>query len=76
MWYEDRWSGQTGYAVATSPTPQGPYTTVASTVNMAPGGGRIGDYDVFVDDDGTAYVVAGVFSSQSPPTPPRPPHSE
>jgi hypothetical protein len=56
MWYEDRWSGQRGYAVATSPTPGGPFTTVAASVIMA-GAGRIGDYDVFVDDDGTGYHV-------------------
>ena len=62
MWYEDRWSsgGQNpGYAVATSSQPQGPFSTVADTVHMAPGGGRIGDYDIFVDDDAqaTAYHV-------------------
>ena len=60
MWYEDRWSSggsNPGYAIATSPTPQGPFTTVADTVRMAPGGGRIGDYDVFVDEDGVAYHV-------------------
>ena len=59
MWYEDRWSSggsNPGYAIATSPTPQGPFTTVADTVRMAPGGGRIGDYDVFVDEDGVAMV--------------------
>ena len=57
MWYEDRWTNATnpGYAVATSATPQGPFTTIADTVRMAPGGGRIGDYDIFVDDDGSAY---------------------
>lgn len=56
MWYEDRWSGQTGYAVAISPDPAGPFKTVYNTVNVA-GPGRIGDYDLFVDDDGTAYHV-------------------
>jgi hypothetical protein len=58
MWYEDRWpSGkQDGYAVATSPNPWGPFTTVSNSVSMA-GSGRIGDYDVFVDEDGTAYHV-------------------
>jgi hypothetical protein len=54
MWYEDRWSGQTGYAVATSPVPQGPFTTIANTVKVQ-GIGRVGDYDLFVDDDGQAY---------------------
>jgi len=59
MWYEDRWTGGTnpGYAVATSATPGGPFTTISDSVRMSPGGGRIGDYDVFVDTDGAAYHV-------------------
>jgi hypothetical protein len=60
MWYEDRWSSggsNPGYAVATSATPQGPFSTIADTVRMAPGGGRIGDYDLFIDDDGVGYHV-------------------
>ena len=60
MWYEDRWSSggsNPGYAVATSATPEGPFTTIADTVLMKPGGGRIGDYDVFIDDDKVAYHV-------------------
>jgi hypothetical protein len=44
LWYEDRWSGQEGYAVATSVTPAGPFTTLHDTVLMS-GPGRIGDYD-------------------------------
>src|SRR5262249_13935740 len=56
MWYEDRWDGQTGYAIAESRTPEGPFVTVAGTVNLH-GSGRIGDFYVFVDDDGTAYHV-------------------
>ena len=59
MWYEDRWTNASnpGYAIATSTTPQGPFVTAADSVRMAPGGGRIGDYDLFVDDDGQAYHV-------------------
>ena len=59
MFYEDRWTGggsNPGYAVATARTPAGPFTTLADTVRFA-GIGRIGDYDVFVDDDGVAYHV-------------------
>jgi hypothetical protein len=58
MWYEDRWTGGTnpGYAVATATTPAGPFTTLADSVLLS-GSGRIGDYDVFVDDDGAAYHV-------------------
>lgn len=59
MYYEDRWSGgkgNPGYALATSATPFGPFVTVADTV-LLPGKGRVGDYDVFVDEDGTCYHV-------------------
>lgn len=56
MWYEDRWSGQSGYAVATAPTPIGPFVTLNNSVAV-PGNGRVGDYDIFVDDDGLAYHV-------------------
>ena len=44
MWYEDRWTGQQGYAVAVSATPIGPFMTLSNTVTMS-GPGRIGDYD-------------------------------
>ena len=52
MWYEDRWTSGTnpGYAVATSPTPAGPFETVAESV-VLPGKGRVGDYDTFIDPD-------------------------
>jgi len=60
MWYEDRWDGQTGYAIAESATPEGPFFTIADTVNLD-GPGRIGDFYVFVDDDGTAYHVRTGF---------------
>lgn len=54
MWYIDRWEGQTGYAIAEGPTPEGPFVTIADSVNLH-GAGRIGDFYVFIDDDGTAY---------------------
>jgi hypothetical protein len=59
MWYEDRWTeGKTnpGYALATSATPFGPFVTADDTV-VIPGQGRVGDYDLFVDEDGTCYHV-------------------
>jgi hypothetical protein len=56
MWYEDRWTGQEGYAVATAPTPAGPFTTIATSVVM-PGAGRVGDFALFIDDDGIAWHV-------------------
>jgi len=56
MWYEDRWAGQDGYAVAVSSTAAGPFVTVNDTVVMQ-GNGRVGDFALFVDDDGVAYHV-------------------
>ncbi|EDQ88893.1 uncharacterized protein MONBRDRAFT_26063 [Monosiga brevicollis MX1] len=61
MWYESRIiGGASMYAVAVSETPQGPFTTLTENVAMA-GSGRIGDYDIFVDDDGIAYHVRTGF---------------
>jgi len=60
MWYEDRGPGEEGYAVAVSPTPQGPFKTTHVNVTM-PGAGRVGDYNLFIDDDGTAYHVRTGF---------------
>lgn len=60
MWYENRGEGLSGYQVATSPTPQGPFRTVNASVNM-PGSGRIGDFNIFVDDDGRAFHVRTGF---------------
>ena len=60
MWYEDRGVGEHGYAVAVSPTPAGPFITTHTNVDM-PGRGRVGDFNIFVDDDGTAYHVRTGF---------------
>ena len=61
MWYEDRGSGESGYAVAQSPTPAGPFKTTHRNVAM-PGSGRIGDFNIFVDPaDGVAYHVRTGF---------------
>jgi beta-xylosidase len=61
MWYEDRWPGQTGFAIARASRPEGPFTTIADTVVMhgkgRPGEDATGDFDLFVDDDGSAYQV-------------------
>ena len=58
LWYEDRWSNGSnpGYAIASSPHPAGPFNTTHASV-VLPGKGRVGDYDLFVDRDGTAYHV-------------------
>jgi beta-xylosidase len=60
MWYEDRGTGETGYSVATSPTPQGPFRTSHINVTL-PGAGRIGDFSIFVDEDASAYHVRTGF---------------
>ena len=63
MWYEDRWSTghQRGYAIATSTTPEGSFTTVNNSVQMSTKD-KIGDFDIFVDDDKIAYHVRTGFS--------------
>ena len=56
-------AGQAGYAVATSKTPTGPFTTVVNSTKMA-GHGRsdgAGDFNILVDDDGAAYHVRDGF---------------
>ena len=56
MWFEDRPDAisSSGYAVATAPAPEGPFTTVASKVAVAD---VPGDFDLLVDDDGTCWHV-------------------
>ena len=56
MWYEDRPQAisSAGYAVAVSDAPEGPFRTVASRVAVAD---VPGDFDILVDDDGTAWHV-------------------
>ena len=52
-WYPTLWNGQ--YGVATSDTPQGPFVLHGANVRVsqpAPG-----DLGLFVDDDGTGYVI-------------------
>jgi len=60
MWYEDRGAAEDGYAVAVSGTPQGPFKTTHINITL-PGHGRVGDYNIFVDDDGKAYHVRTGF---------------
>lgn len=60
MWFEDRGSNLHGYAIATSTTPEGPFTTKYYNVTL-PGRGRVGDFDIFIDDDGSAYHVRTGF---------------
>merc|ERR1712107_31424 len=47
--------GSSAYLVATSSTPTGPFTVVNEKVSTAFNTG--GDFDIFVDDDGEAYLI-------------------
>jgi hypothetical protein len=57
MWYEDRYTGQKGYVINSSPNPEGPFVPYSNTVLLG-GKGRVGDYDIFVDPEtGIAYSI-------------------
>jgi beta-xylosidase len=63
MWYEDRHPDQKGYAVAVADSPQGPFVTVSNSTALH-GQGRSdnsGDFNILVDDDGSAYHVRDGF---------------
>lgn len=53
-WYPKLWEGRFGVAV--SDTPQGPFKIVNDNVVMANSKKGLGDFGLFVDDDGTAYI--------------------
>lgn len=53
-WYARLWEGKFGVAVATTPT--GPFKIVNADVKVAHSEGGVGDFGLFVDDDGTAYL--------------------
>lgn len=44
------------YAVGTSDTPEGPFTFVHA-INAGRKGAHGGDFDIFIDDDGAAYLI-------------------
>jgi hypothetical protein len=48
-----------GYAAATSSQPEGPFTLQVNIVNLTRNNAtsHAGDYHLFVDDDGTGYVI-------------------
>ena len=52
-WYPTLWDGQ--YGVATSPTPQGPFTIQNGNVKVA--NEKPGDHGLLIDDDGQAYLI-------------------
>jgi hypothetical protein len=56
------YDNRSGYHVFTSPSPVGPFTetaepTLVDSTNASVGGLNNGDHDLFVDDDGTAYLA-------------------
>jgi len=52
-WYPKLWEGHLGVALADQP--EGPYDIVNPNVRLA--GATPGDHNLFVDDDGTGYVI-------------------
>lgn len=52
-WYPTLWDGQ--YGVATSDTPEGPFTIHNGNVKVR--NAKPGDHGLFVDEDGTGYVI-------------------
>ncbi|CAF1182483.1 unnamed protein product [Adineta ricciae] len=55
IWNYMRWNLSSLYAVAIAEKPEGPFQLVNPALNVSRGGG--GDFDIFVDDDGTGYIV-------------------
>jgi hypothetical protein len=53
-WYPQLWDGQFGVAV--SDTPEGPFEIVHDNVPMANSEYGLGDFGLYVDDDGTGYI--------------------
>ncbi len=53
-WYPQLWDGQFGVAV--SDTPEGPFEIVNDNVPMANSEYGLGDFGLYVDDDGTGYI--------------------
>ncbi|CAF0743942.1 unnamed protein product [Adineta steineri] len=56
FWNYMRWNQPSLYAVGIAETPNGPFKLVNPALNVSRGGSG-GDFDVFVDDDGTGYIV-------------------
>lgn len=59
-WYATLWNGQ--YGVATSDTPQGPFTIQNQNVAVKYLSSGVGDENLFVDTDGTAYLIYNTIS--------------
>ncbi|WP_343768200.1 family 43 glycosylhydrolase [Gangjinia marincola] len=53
-WYPTLWDGKFGVAVSKNPT--GPFKIVNKDVKMANSAVGVGDFGLFVDNDGTGYI--------------------
>ena len=58
-WYRKLWDGQ--YGVATSDTPEGPFVIRNMSVQVSQAAAHPGDLSLFVDDDGTGYLIYTVI---------------
>ncbi len=54
-WYPQLWDGKYGVAVSDSPT--GPFKIINTDVKVQNSKYGVGDFGLFVDDDGTAYIA-------------------
>jgi hypothetical protein len=54
-------SNNSNYQVATSKIASGPFTTIPGGSGPMPGTGKIGDYNIFIDEDAKAYHVRTGF---------------
>ena len=54
-WYPKLWTGRFGVAVSDSPT--GPFRIVNDDVQVAHSALGVGDFNLFVDEDATAYLM-------------------
>jgi hypothetical protein len=54
-WYPNLWNGKFGVAI--SKHPEGPYQIVNDDVRLFNSNEGLGDFSIFVDDDGIAYIA-------------------
>ncbi len=52
--------------VATADTPAGPYELVTRAAKLRHGPGGRGDFNLFIDDDATGYIIGTVSPTRSP----------
>jgi hypothetical protein len=60
-WYPMLWNGKFGVAISDKPT--GPFEIVNTDVNVAHKSMGVGDFNLFLDDDGTAYMGYNTISN-------------